>query len=88
MIPTVLLISLWVRLEEGSTAVTVANTSYNVYHMELDSHQPGNIIYTDLYSLKTTDGVNAAIIAGHPTQSGYKAADGENSRFNLIIQDL
>ena len=34
--------------------------------------------------MKTTDGVTTAIIAGHPTQSGYKDADGENSRFGLI----
>ena len=52
--------------------------------MEPDSYQPGNIIYADKCSLKTTDGVTAAIIAGHPTQSGYKDADGENSRFGLI----
>ena len=52
--------------------------------MELDSYQPGNIIYTDLYSLRTTDGVTTAIIAGHPTQRGYKNADGENSRYKLI----
>ena len=52
--------------------------------MELDSYQPGNIIYTDKHSLKTTDGVTAAIIAGHPTQSGYKDAVRENSRFQYI----
>ena len=52
--------------------------------MEPDSYQPGNIIYADKCSLKTTDGVTAAIIAGHPTQSGYKDADRENSRFGLI----
>ena len=49
-----------------------------------DSYQPGNIIYTDRHSLKTTDGVTTAIIAGHPTQWGYKDADGKNSRFGLI----
>ena len=52
--------------------------------MELDLYQPGNIIYTDKYSLKTTDGVTAAIIAGHPTQGGYKDANGENARFQSI----
>ena len=43
-----------------------------MYHMAPDSYQLGNIIYTDGYSLKTTDGVTAAIIADHTTQSGYK----------------
>ena len=52
--------------------------------MEPDSYQPGNIIYTDPCSLKTTDGVTTAIIAGHPTTSGYKDADGENARFRYI----
>ena len=58
-------------LEEGSTAVTYTNTSDHVYHMEPDSYQPGNIIYTDKHSLKTTDGETTAIVAGHPTQSGH-----------------
>ena len=49
-----------------------------------DSYQPGNIIYTDHHSLKTTHGVTAAIIAGHPTENGYKDADRENSRFTMI----
>ena len=52
--------------------------------MEFDSYKPGNIIYTDQNSLKTTDGVTTAIIAGHPTQSGYKDAEGENSMFQRI----
>ena len=52
--------------------------------MELDSYQPGNIIYTDKHSLKTTDGVTAATIAGHQTQSGYKDADRESARFDYI----
>ena len=52
--------------------------------MEFVSYKPGNIIYTDQNSLKTTDGVTTAIIAGHPTQSGYKDAEGENSRFTMI----
>ena len=71
-------------LEKGSTAEVLVNTSDYVYHMEPDSYQPGNIIYTDNHSLKTTDGVTTAIIAGHPTQSGYKDANGENARFQRI----
>ena len=67
-----------------STTEVLVNTSYHVYHMEPDSYQPGNIIYIDKHSLKTTDGVTSAIIAGHPTKTGYKDADGENSRFKLI----
>ena len=34
--------------------------------------------------MKTTDGVTTAIIAGHPTQLGYKDADGDNIRFDAI----
>ena len=71
-------------LEKESTAEVLVNNSYYVYHVEPDSYQPGNIIYSDQYSLKTTDGITAAIIAGHPTQSGYKDADRENSRFDRI----
>ena len=52
--------------------------------MEPDSYQPGNIIYTDQNSLKKTDGVTAAIIAGYPTLSGNEDAVGEISRFQHI----
>ena len=66
------------------TSEVHANTSDYVFHMEPDSYQPGNIIHTDKYSLKTTDGVTTSIIAGHPARSGYKDADRENSRFKLV----
>ena len=52
--------------------------------MEPDSYQPGHIIYTEQYSVKTTDGVTTAIIAGYPSKPGYKDAYGENARFQRI----
>ena len=74
----------FLSLEKGSTAEFLVNTSHYVFHMAPDSYQPGNIIYSDKHSLKTTDGVTTAIIAGYPSEPGYVDAYGENAGFEFI----
>jgi len=59
-------------------------TASIVYFMEKDESIPGNILFTDSYSLKTTNGVSVSTIAGSPTSSGYSNSPGTSGRFNYI----
>lgn len=47
-------------------------------------YKPGNIIYTDYSSLKTSDGVTSTLIAGNTTEQGYREGRGAEARFYRI----
>ena len=59
-------------------------TSYTVYHMESDLYIPGNVIYTDSCSIKTSNGTGSQVIAGNTTQYGYLEGTGSAAQFNYI----
>ena len=59
-------------------------TSTIVYHMEADRYIPGSVMYTDNYSLKTSNGSGSEIIAGNTTERGYKEDAGSDARFTGI----
>jgi len=50
--------------------------------MEEDEYIPGNILFTDLHSLRTTDGISVSTIAGSPKSRGYNNSSGTSARFN------
>ena len=52
--------------------------------MESDLYIPGNVIYTDRYSIKTSNDTGSQIIAGSTTHSGYQEGTGSAARFNYI----
>ena len=56
--------------------------------MEEDQYIPGNIIYTDGYSIKTSNGQTTSIVVGNATSSGYTEGRGANARFQYIFDIL
>jgi len=50
-----------------------------------DKYIPGNILFTDKYSLRTTDGISVSTIAGSPTSSGYSTGTGTSGRFDYLF---
>ena len=52
--------------------------------MELDRYRPGSIIFTDAHTLETSDGTKTHLIAGNPTQSGYREGVGAEAWFRYI----
>ena len=69
---------------EKSTTTNIISTSYNVYHMELDRHRQGFIVYTDKHALMTSDGTTTHLIAGNSTRIGYRDGVGADARFYYI----
>ncbi|KAF6033450.1 hypothetical protein EB796_008239 [Bugula neritina] len=52
--------------------------------MKKDEYIPGNILFTDMHSLRTTNGISVSTIAGSPTSSGYSTSAGTSGRFNHL----
>ena len=52
--------------------------------MEFDRYIPGNIIFSDRYSLKTTNGTYTQLIAGVTRTPGYQQGKGTKARFRTI----
>ena len=69
---------LWIvhfRVATGGVEAFTTTTS-TVYHMEDDHYYiPGNIIYNERYSLRTSHGTGSEIIAGNTTLYGYREGD-------------
>ena len=67
----------------------LVDTTYsNVYvdHMEADLYVPGNVIYNDRSSLKTSNGTGWKIIAGATKELVYKEGTGGDARFSRTIR--
>ena len=62
---------------------TFVTTESHVYHIEPDQYVPGNILFSDAHSLKTTDGTTTSLIAGS-SSSGYSTSSGSSARFRDI----
>ena len=62
---------------------TFVATDSVVYHIEPDQYVPGNILFSDSHSLKTTDGTTTSLIAGS-SSSGYSMSSGSSARFRDI----
>ena len=60
-------------------------TSGDVYNLEEDRFIPGNIIYTDGSSIKTTNGKKISIVVGNATGRGYVEGQGASALFNYIF---
>lgn len=54
------------------------------YLMEPDYYVPGNIIYSDHYGIRTTNGTTTQTIAGNESSPGYREGIGENAKFNSV----
>ena len=53
--------------------------------MEEDVHTPGNILFTQDYGIKTTDGVTTTTIAGSASRSGsYREGTGSDASFTYL----
>ena len=52
--------------------------------MEFDRYRPGHLVYTDYSALMTSDGKTTHLIAGSPTQEGYREGVGVEARFYRI----
>ena len=52
--------------------------------MEEDVHTPGNILFTQDYGIKTTDGVTTTTIAGSTSRSGYREGTGSGASFSYL----
>lgn len=77
-----LLLSRFIR--DVSSMTTFIETDDFVNHMEMDLFVPGNLIFSDGWSLKTTDGTITKLIVGAPTSHGYSEAFGNTVRFSHI----
>ena len=60
---------------------TFVTTELYVFHIEPDQYIPGNILFSDRYALKTTDGTTTSLIAGS-SSAGYSTSSGSSARFN------
>lgn len=58
--------------------------SYPANHMEEDLMYPGNIIFSDARTIRTTDGKNNSVIAGNPSYEGYLEGTGTSARVNHV----
>ena len=63
---------------------TYISTESTVYHMEMDRHEDGNILFSDRSSLKTTDSNETKTIVGRATKHAYREGAGEAARFSGI----
>ena len=72
------------RWEVGKWMTTYKQTDHIVFHLELDQFEPGNIIFSDGFSVRTTDGSAIYTIAGSADQQGYMEGTGSGARFNYV----
>ena len=63
---------------------TYIKTTSHVYHIEVDISDPEILLFSDLSSLKTTDGNQTLLVVGSDIESGYIEAAGLAARFNKI----
>jgi len=70
------------RLSRYKRAEAYSATISRVYDMEKDEYIPGNILFIDGYSLRTTNGISVSTIAGSPKFSGYSTSSGTSGRFS------
>jgi len=73
------------RLNKYKKAEAYSDTTSTVYGMEKDEYIPGNVVFIDGYSLRTTNGISVSTIAGSPTSSGYSTSSGTSGRFNYLF---
>ena len=59
-------------------------TNNHIYSMVPDKFVEGNILFSDGYSLKTTDGESVHLIVGNSTVSGYVEGTASFARFGAI----
>jgi len=71
-------------LNSYDNADEYSETSSRVYHMENDECIPGNILFIDGHSLRTTNGISVSTIAGSPRYSGYNDSSGTSGRFKYL----
>ena len=88
LIETILLIVICLYLYCYRATVTVslfADTAGAVFHMEEDLEEPGNVLLTDILSVKTTDGMSTSVIVGSETDSGYVDGVGDLMPFMVSL---
>lgn len=61
------------------------NTTGDVFHIEEDAYLPGNILFADEHSIKTTNGSLTTVVAGCSDSGGYVEGAGEVARFSYIL---
>ena len=71
----------WTQPESVSVYV---NTSQPIRYMEEDVHTPGNILFTEDFEIKTTDGINITTIAGSTSRSGHREGTGSDASFSHL----
>ena len=69
----------------GPLMSTRLTTEELVYHMEADLYSPGNILFSDRSSLKTSGGEKTVTIAGSASGRGYIEGGGDTARFDQIF---
>ena len=80
------LFNLLCRLTSDDTSISYfVVTSGWVYNLEEDHFIPGNIIYTDGSSIKTSDGKKISVVVGNATGYGYVEGQGASAVFNSIF---
>jgi len=72
------------RLNRYKRAEAYSATTSTVYYMEKDEYIPGNVLFIDRYSLRTTNGISVSTIAGSPTSNGYSTSSGTSGRFSSL----
>lgn len=60
-------------------------SALKVNYMELDEYIPGNLLFVDSDSIKTTDGTTTSIIVGNVLHQSYKEGVGSDALFNKIF---
>ena len=69
---------------EDSAMETFMKSEGQVKYMEADLYIPGNILFVDGNSLKTTDGTRTTIITGNVSTSGYVEGTASEALYNSI----
>ena len=56
-----------------------------MFHIAEDEYVPGNLLFVERHTIKTTDGTTTSLIAGSSTSYGYLEDVGANARFDDIL---
>lgn len=75
---------IFIRTSSTDEMTTLIHTTTYVTHMEPDLHVPGNILFSEYYALRTTDGETISTIAGSTSSSGNIVAVGQRARFGQM----
>ena len=76
------------RIDLSSTMTTFDTTNSAISHMQEDLFIPGNIVYSEGKSLKTTNGRTKQLIAGDSGVYGYAEGIGVDAYFKYIASFL